>query len=218
MLLIIGYKSGFSLWTVDLNGMATEVLSIKEPNIKRVKLLSTKEINSVNNNNKLLIAICKHIIVDAVNNNSNNMNNNHQSSSSTEENYSIESTATTTSAMNYSPHSNNILAQKQEQISIVNLLDGECLHEITFNGEILEMKSNGYLLCVNSWNRIDAFDMTINFEHRFSINSCYSEISKSSGQLVNPFTLGDRWLAFADNKFHLMLTSQGGMSSEVEQS
>ena len=88
---------------------------------------------------------------------------------------------------------------QQQQISIVNLLNGECLHKILFNGTVLDMKSNADLLCVNSWNRIDAFDLNT-FEHRFSLNSCYSQISKSSGKTTNPFALGNRWLAFADNK------------------
>ena len=68
-----------------------------------------------------------------------------------------------------------------------------------FNGDVLEMKSNAHLLCINSWNRIDAFDLN-RFEHRFSINCCYSQVSKSTGQSINPFALSSRWLAFADNK------------------
>lgn len=113
--------------------------------------------------------------------------------------------------------STNSEPQQTQQIAIVNLLNGECLHEILFNGTVLDMKSNADLLCVNSWNRIDAFDLNT-FEHRFSLNSCFSQISKSSGKSTNPFTLGSRWLAFADKKFHVILSSQGGVSADVEQS
>jgi len=107
--------------------------------------------------------------------------------------------------------------EQSQQIAIVNMLNGDCLHEILFNGIVLEMKSNNDLLCVNSWNRIDAFDLHT-FEHKFSLNTCFSQISKSSGKSTNPFTLGNRWLAFADNKFHVILSSQGGVSLDIEQS
>ena len=56
ILLVIGYKTGFSIWTIDMNGVATEVLSIKEPNITHVKLLQLETTN------RLLVAICKLLI------------------------------------------------------------------------------------------------------------------------------------------------------------
>lgn len=74
ILLIIGYKTGFSIWCIDvsvnlnkiktcffifficfkLNGVATEVLAIKETQITHVKLLKLDQ-------TKLLLAICKYI-------------------------------------------------------------------------------------------------------------------------------------------------------------
>ena len=173
--------------------MATEALSIKEPNITHVKLLK------IESPHRLLMAVCKLVINDTSLPPGSTAN--HGSNS--------DLTAEMTASSNLSSQSSSSLSSQQQQqqttqqqISILNLLTGECLHEITFNGEVLEMKSNGHLLCVNSWNRIDAFDLET-FEHRFSINTCYSQISKSSGQQTNPFAIGDRWLAFADNKVSL---------------
>ena len=184
-----------------MNGAATEVLSIREPNITHVKLLQYE------NQNKILIAICKLVITDTTSNSTstnasiNNIGIHNLTISST----SISSNLNTSngSQQNFLPSQQQQISpsnsQTQHQISIVNLINGKCLHEILFNGDVLEMKSNANLLCVNSWNRIDAFDLAT-FEHRFSINSCFSQISKSSGKTTNPFTLGNRWLAFADNK------------------
>ncbi len=183
-----------------MNGAATEVLSIREPNITHVKLLQYE------NQNKILIAICKLLITDTTSNNAsasiNNIGINNLTISSTASNLNTSNGSQQSfspSQQQQQPSPSN--PQTQHQISIVNLINGKCLHEILFNGDVLEMKSNANLLCVNSWNRIDAFDLAT-FEHRFSINSCYSQISKSSGKTTNPFTLGNRWLAFADNKVY----------------
>jgi hypothetical protein len=88
---------------------------------------------------------------------------------------------------------------KKYNISVVNLANGETVREIIYNGEILELKSNASLLIVNSWSRIDAFDLST-YEHRFTVTTCFSQVSKSTGRLINPIALGHRWLAFADTK------------------
>lgn len=106
---------------------------------------------------------------------------------------------------------------KRYAISIVNLATGECLRQINYTGHIIELKSNGNMLCVNSWMRIDAYDLTT-YEHRFTLNTCFSQLSKSSGKLINPIALGSRWLAFADTKYHGMLASIGGVSTGLEPS
>lgn len=103
------------------------------------------------------------------------------------------------SSASSSSSSSSSASSSKYNISIVDLLTGECLREIVFNGDIIELKSNSSLLCVNSWNRLDAFDLNT-FEHRFTLNTCYSQISKSTGKQINPFSLGNRWIAFADNK------------------
>jgi hypothetical protein len=189
-----------------VNGIATEVLSVREPNITHVKLLQLE-------NQKVLIAICKLILTSSEPPQAYSNHDNFTSSSL--------SHSGSLSELHQDPTSQQTTAssepQQTQQIAIVNLLSGECLHEILFNGIVLDMKSNADLLCVNSWNRIDAFDLNT-FEHRFSLNSCFSQVSKSSGKSTNPFSLGSRWLAFADKKFHVILSSQGGVSTDVEQS
>ena len=186
ILLVIGYKTGFSIWTIDMNGVATEALSIKEPNITHVKLLQLETTN------RLLVAICKLLVNDDTPP--------QPPTSSLDQDDLNDDIASSASSQAHSPSStNNQIPQKKYKISIINLLNGECVHETVFNGNVIELKSNSDLLCVNSWNRIDAFDLNT-FEHRFSINSCYSQVSQSTGQVKNPFSLGHRWLAFADNK------------------
>lgn len=176
--------------------MATEALSIREPNITHVKLLQ------IEHSQKLLIAISKLILNDDLPPVSLTGTNNTLISliSSTNQLDDLETGLNQFNAQVMASSSNtSVNAAKKHNISILNLFNGECIREIVFNGDILEMKSNSDLLCVNSWNRIDAFDLS-SFEHRFSINSCYSQISKSTGKTINPFALGDRWIAFADNK------------------
>lgn len=190
-----------------MNGIATEVLSVREPNITHVKLLQLE-------NQKVLIAICKMILTSSEPAQAYKEHDNFTSPSLS---HSGSSSDLPQDTVNNQQPSTNSEPQQTQQIAIVNLLNGECLHEILFNGTVLDMKSNADLLCVNSWNRIDAFDLNT-FEHRFSLNSCFSQISKSSGKSTNPFTLGTRWLAFADKKFHVILSSQGGVSTDVEQS
>ena len=127
---------------------------------------------------------------------------NSQSSLSTSPQQNTLLTASvSSSSISSQPQASSSSQQQQEKrkISILNLITGETLNEIVFNGDVLEMKSNAHLLCINSWNRIDAFDLN-RFEHKFSINCCYSQVSKSTGQSINPFALSSRWLAFADNK------------------
>lgn len=221
IILVVGYKTGFSVWTIDVNGVATEALSIKEPNITHVKLLQ------IEHSSKLLVAISKLIVNDSNTTNANAFNDNSYdnefnsqspyASMSPQLNKNLSSSVSSSSSSSSINNNNNNqqaapsvsagsdsskdkqLNQKKYSISIVNLLNGETLNEIVFNGDILEMKSNAHILCINSWNRIDAFDLST-FEHRFSINTCYSQVSKSTGQTINPFALGHRWIAFADNK------------------
>ena len=190
-------------------------MCIKEPNITHVKLLQ------IENTSKLLVAICKLVISDSAHTptssktlhstSNSDMNNydcdiNSQSSLSTSPQQNTLLTASISSSSLSSQPQTCTSQSKQEKykISILNLINGETLNEIVFNGDVLEMKSNAHLLCINSWNRIDAFDLN-RFEHKFSINCCYSQVSKSTGQSINPFALGNRWLAFADNKVILFL-------------
>ena len=155
---------------LKLNGVATEALLIREPNITHAKLVQIESAS------KVLVAMCKLIPGEA--------------------NGPVNPSPSET------PGTPPLSQPVQHQISIVNLANGECVHEILFKGTVLEMKSNGNLLCVSSRGRIDAFDLTT-FEHRFSVDSCFPYTSKSTGRVSNSFALGHRWLAFADIKVSL---------------
>ncbi len=188
--------------------------------------------------NKILLAICKLVVSDTpppsvqsmLNENHNNNSNEDLMNDSQSSLSSSISPGSNTQPPPHSPlpnpqpppppsssSSNHSNIDKKYNISIVNLVNGDLLREIIYNGEILELKSNSNLLCVNSWNRCDCFDL-VTYEHRFTINTCFSQISKSTGRLINPISLGSRWLAFADNKFHSLLACQGGVSNDIEQS
>jgi len=136
-----------------LNGVATDLLSIREPNITHVKLIQYE------NQNKILIAICKLIIKDTTNTaggaattttlsssstglistSTTSLNNLSNSSTSSSSNLnSINNNNNTSNGSQVSPSSQQQqqqqqTAQTQHQISIVNLMNGECLHEILFN-------------------------------------------------------------------------------------
>lgn len=176
--------------------MATEALSIREPNISHVKLVQ------IENTQKLLVAICKLIVEDSPSGGADNLSEedsllaqsiNTSNSNAGKLHINPQATQSNTSL------NSNLITNTKYNISFVNVFSGECLREIVFNGDILEIKSNADLFCINSWNRIDAFDLNT-FEHRFSLNTCYSQVSKSTGKQINPFALGHRWIAFADNK------------------
>ncbi|CAF0706289.1 unnamed protein product [Brachionus calyciflorus] len=209
IILILGYKTGYSIWSLDLNGTATEALSIREPNINHVKLIQVEK------DQKLLLAVCKYLISDNETNSPvydpNSILNFIDDDQQQQQPSSSSSSTLTPNSL--SPRSNS---KKNNSISFINLFSGECLKEIVYTGCIIDLKSNSDLLCVNSFNRIDVFDLT-DFEHRFSIDTCYSQISNSTGKLINPIALGQRWIAFADNKYHGMLASLGGVSTDIEQ-
>ena len=183
--------------------MANEALSIKEPNITHVKLLQ------LDLGPKLLIAVCK-LAVDT----------GHDQPHPTSPSNSSSSSSSSYHHYNHHYHHHHRQQQQHQrkyQISIVDALSGACVHETTFHGHVIELKSNGDVLCVNSWGRVDAFDLRT-FEHRFAVTGCYSQASKSSGEIKNALALGHRWLAFADAKFYGIHASIGGVSTAAEQS
>lgn len=190
--------------------MATEALSIREPNIKHVKLLRLENNNPAAS--KILIAICKLLAGDSASPPNGSSATSQHSPQLIDSITSISPGGGSSGSNNNSSsgaggngHINHHFYQQSSHqhycISIVDLLSGDVLREIAFNsGDIIELKSNADLLCVNSWNRVDGFDMTRSFEHCFSITTCFSQVSKSTGKRINPIALGNRWLAFADNK------------------
>jgi hypothetical protein len=69
------------------------------------------------------------------------------------------------------------------------------VHNIKFNSEIADITVNRRVVVISFLEKLAVFD-ACNLEARFTITSCYP----SPGVHGNPITLGDRWLAYADQK------------------
>ncbi len=72
---------------------------------------------------------------------------------------------------------------------------------------------NRRVVVVSFVEKLAVFD-ACNLEARFTITSCYA----SPGVHGNPISLGDRWLAYADQKLVPMHRSAGGWETDCSQS
>ena len=97
--------------------------------------------------------------------------------------------------------------------SFSSLKSGEIVHHIKFNSEIADIVANRRLIVVSFREKLAAFD-ACNLEARFTVTTCYP----SPGVHVNPIALGDRWLAYADQRLVGLHRSLGGMESDGNQS
>ena len=97
--------------------------------------------------------------------------------------------------------------------SFSSLKTGEVVHNIKFNSEIADVVANRRIVVVSFREKLAAFD-ACNLEARFTITTCYP----SPGVHVNPIALGDRWLAYADQRLVGIHRSLGGMESDGNQS
>ena len=75
------------------------------------------------------------------------------------------------------------------------LLDNLQVQNIKFNSEIADVSANRRLVVMAFKEKLAAFD-ACNLEARFTVSTCYP----SPGVHVNPIALGDRWLAYADQR------------------
>lgn len=80
--------------------------------------------------------------------------------------------------------------------SFISLKSGEVVHNIKFNSEVDHIVANRRVVIVAFREKLVAFD-ACNLEPRFTVTTCYP----SPGVHVNPISLGDRWLAYADQQF-----------------
>ena len=72
---------------------------------------------------------------------------------------------------------------------------GEVVQNIQFNSEIADVLANRRVVVVAFREKLAAFD-ACNLEARFTVTNCYP----SPGVHANPIALGDRWLAYADQR------------------
>ena len=97
--------------------------------------------------------------------------------------------------------------------SFSSLKSGEVVHNIKFHSEIADVVANRRIVVVSFREKLAAFD-ACNLEARFTITTCYP----SPGVHVNPIALGDRWLAYADQRYVGIHRSVGGMETDGNQS
>ena len=76
-----------------------------------------------------------------------------------------------------------------------NMKSGEVVQNIQFNSEIADVLANRRVVVVAFREKLAAFD-ACNLEARFTVTNCYP----SPGVHANPIALGDRWLAYADQR------------------
>ena len=76
-----------------------------------------------------------------------------------------------------------------------NMQSGEVVQNIQFNSEIADVLANRRVVVVAFREKLAAFD-ACNLEARFTVTNCYP----SPGVHANPIALGDRWLAYADQR------------------
>ena len=72
---------------------------------------------------------------------------------------------------------------------------GEIVQNIQFNSEIADVLANRRIVVIAFREKLAAFD-ACNLEARFTVTNCYP----SPGVHANPIALGDRWLAYADQR------------------
>ncbi len=70
------------------------------------------------------------------------------------------------------------------------------VHNIKFNSEIADLTVNRRVVIAAFREKLAVFDACTLREPRFTITTCYA----SPGVHVNPIALGDRWLAYADQR------------------
>eukprot|EP00095_Tigriopus_kingsejongensis_P005566 maker-scaffold12_size759060-snap-gene-2.15 protein:Tk05566 transcript:maker-scaffold12_size759060-snap-gene-2.15-mRNA-1 annotation:"breast carcinoma-amplified sequence 3-like protein" len=97
--------------------------------------------------------------------------------------------------------------------SFLSLKTGEQVHNIKFNSEIADITANRRVLVISFREKFAVFD-ACSLDARFTITSCYP----SPGVHSNPISLGDRWLAYADQKLVPIHRSFGGMECDGSQS
>ena len=72
----------------------------------------------------------------------------------------------------------------------------QVVHNIKFNSEIESVAANRRIVVVSFLEKLAAFD-ACDLTAKFTVTTCYP----SPGIDKNPIALGNRWLAFADQRF-----------------
>ncbi|KAI1893384.1 hypothetical protein AGOR_G00123180 [Albula goreensis] len=98
-------------------------------------------------------------------------------------------------------------------VDLYSLRTGEIVKSIQFKTPIYDLYCNLRILVVVLQEKIAAFD-SCTFAKKFFVTSCYP----CPGPNLNPIALGDRWLAYAENKLIGCHQSRGGACGDNAQS
>uniref|UniRef100_A0A6I8N2B8 BCAS3 microtubule associated cell migration factor n=1 Tax=Ornithorhynchus anatinus TaxID=9258 RepID=A0A6I8N2B8_ORNAN len=98
-------------------------------------------------------------------------------------------------------------------VDLHSLRTGEMVKSIQFKTPIYDLHCNKRILVVVLQEKIAAFD-SCTFTKKFFVTSCYP----CPGPNMNPIALGNRWLAYAENKLIRCHQSRGGACGDNIQS
>ncbi|XP_063060938.1 breast carcinoma-amplified sequence 3 isoform X2 [Engraulis encrasicolus] len=98
-------------------------------------------------------------------------------------------------------------------VDLYSLRTGEMVKSIQFKTPIYDLHCNKRILVVSLQEKIAAFD-SCTFTKKFFVTSCYP----CPGPNLNPIALGERWLAYAENKLIRCHQSRGGACGDNAQS
>ena len=89
------------------------------------------------------------------------------------------------------------------------------MHHIKFNNEIVDLCANRHVVVATFREKLAVFD-SCNFAARFHISFCYPTSPGAADP--NPVALGDRWMAYADQRLLAVHRSLGGLETDSSQS
>ncbi|KAL0883655.1 hypothetical protein ABMA27_015781 [Loxostege sticticalis] len=99
-------------------------------------------------------------------------------------------------------------------LSFISIRGGEQVKSIKFKNPILDVLANKRSVVVSFSERFAVFDAAT-LEDRMTVTTCYPCPCPLGGSMpVNPLSLGDRWLAYADKKLNQSKRSSGGCEGE----
>ncbi|XP_028175856.1 uncharacterized protein LOC114364067 isoform X2 [Ostrinia furnacalis] len=99
-------------------------------------------------------------------------------------------------------------------LSFISIRGGEQVKSIKFKNPILDVLANKRSVVVAFSERFAVFDAAT-LEDRMTVTTCYPCPCPLGGSNpVNPLSLGDRWLAYADKKLNQSKRSSGGCEGE----
>ncbi|XP_037871020.1 uncharacterized protein LOC101744657 isoform X2 [Bombyx mori] len=100
-------------------------------------------------------------------------------------------------------------------LSFISIRGGEQVKRINFKNPILDVLANKRSVVISFSERFAVFDAGT-LEDRMSVTTCYPCPCPLGGSApINPLTLGDRWLAYADKKLNQSKRSSGGCEEGV---